>query len=102
MFKMIPAGSSCLYGETPMTQTDIVDVAEGLVLAMRGEAVLGGVKLVQAPFVIVVPNSTNLDQQYMDGQDDLGTLKERLLRIKDVKDVRVSRGTGVSIEHFEG
>jgi len=74
----------------------IVDAAEGLVTAMAS------VCTIVPPFTIVAPSGTNLKQQYVDGQDDLGTLEERLLRIENVKHVRVGDNKGLSIEHFEG
>lgn len=74
-----------------MSGNDIVDVAQGLVLA----------KPVEPPFCLFVPEGTNLKEQFKDGIDDLGTLEERLLRIKDVKAVRIGTNAGVSITHFE-
>ncbi len=74
-----------------MIANDIVDIVQGLVSS----------KEIVPPFEITLPSTTSLNEQYIDEVSDL-SLGEKLLKIKDVKSVKVGKGSGVSISHYEG
>lgn len=50
------------------------------------------------PYQVFVPADTNLQARYIDGQDDLGSLEERLLRIPDVSSVLHSKTNALEVQ----
>jgi hypothetical protein len=80
------------FGEA-MSPNTLVELIEGLVTSETG---------IVPPFTVVVPYNTNLEQQFIDGIDDLGTLRERIIRVKNVKGIEVGSGNGVTLKHYEG
>lgn len=68
----------------------LVETAIGLRDGLKGSNI-------PPPYEFFVPKGTNLDAQYVDGFNVLGTLKERLLRIDGIEKVIIGDGSGCSL-----
>lgn len=73
-----------------MRQDILIDTVEALVKSETGIA---------PPFVVVLPLNFSPTEQVINGQDNGESLKERLLRINNVKDVIRGTTMGVSLKH---
>lgn len=73
---------------TQMNGEEIIEIGRGLIQGAKSSGMV-------PPFRILVPHDTNL-QEVWEGENM--SLEERLKDITDVKEVKVTKGRGVSIE----
>lgn len=74
-----------------MTEQELVETIKGLVLGAKNSAMV-------PPFRVTVPTGFNLNASFFDGENDIGSLREALLSIESVKEVKVGPGRGCAVE----